>query len=96
MAVFAAMPSVSETNRRKARRSPHRLEEVLQQPFEGCSAPDFACLFADQNELAGQAPQKQATSSGAIHLEPPKRAMISTESGADRTRITAIPESLRD
>jgi transposase len=42
-----------------------------------------------------QPPHTQATSSGAIHIELPGRAVISIESGADHVLIRTILESLR-
>lgn len=42
-----------------------------------------------------QLPHTQATSSGAIHIELPGRAVISVESGADHVLIRTILESLR-
>ena len=46
-------------------------------------------------EPAEQPAQTRATSSGAIHIELPGRAVISVESGADQVLIRAILESLR-
>ena len=54
------------------------------------SAPSEAA-----SETSARSTQEQATSSGAIHIELPGRAMIWVESGADFTLVRSILESLR-
>lgn len=66
--------------------------------IESCSAllpVTVSSLIEPAIEPADQLPQRQATSSGSIHIELPGRAMISVESGADHVLIRAILESLR-
>jgi transposase len=48
-----------------------------------------------KSEVADQRRDSPASSTGAIHIELPGRAMISVESGADDTLVRAVLESLR-
>ena len=48
-----------------------------------------------ESEVADQRPGTPASSSGAIHIELPGRAMISVESGAADSLVRAVLESLR-
>jgi hypothetical protein len=52
-------------------------------------------LSEPEIETSEQLPEKQAMSSGSIHIKLPGRALISVESGADHVLIRAILESLR-
>jgi transposase len=48
-----------------------------------------------KSEVADQRGKTSASSSGAIHIELPGRAVISVESGADDSLVRAVLESLR-
>jgi len=48
-----------------------------------------------KSEVADQRGKTPASSSGAIHIELPGRAVISVESGADDSLVRAVLESLR-
>ena len=48
-----------------------------------------------KSDVADQRREAPASSTGAIHIELPGRAMISVESGADYSLVRAVLESLR-
>jgi transposase len=55
----------------------------------------IAAASEPKNEVAEQRRETRASSSGAIRIELPGRAMISVESGADDSLVRAVLESLR-
>ena len=67
----------------------------LTEPCAALLPVKVSSLTEPQIEPAEQLPEKQAMTSGSIHIELPGRAVISIESGADQFLIRAILESLR-
>jgi transposase len=66
--------------------------------IESCAALLPVTVAAPIELKSGVADQRRdtpASSSGAIHIELPGRAMISVESGADDSLVRAVLESLR-
>jgi len=55
----------------------------------------IAAVSESKSEVADQRRETPASSSGAIHIEPPGRAVISVECGADVALLRSILESLR-
>ena len=67
----------------------------LTEPYAALLPVKVSSLGEPEIETSEQLPEKQAMSSGSIHIELPGRAVISIESGADHVLIRAILESLR-